>query len=105
MSTKSIHERSRAFTERARETDIKVLKTTLDEITDTENGFSDEQRKELAESAKELLDSHVAFEKANSNLEFTMGKSAGFNMGVAAVVIGFTLGKGTIYLLKKLSEK
>lgn len=103
MNIISMYKHFKEDSKATRETNVRILKTTLDDLTNTE--YTDEQRKQLAESAKKLLDTNAKLESTNGEVEFQAGRCRGMFDGLEAIIIGCAVGQGINYLIRKLGMK
>lgn len=103
MNMYSRRKKANEIYKESQEHGIKVLKTTLDELMKPE--YTDEQRKQLVDSAKEILEADAKVSDAYANLEFSIGRCVGFDMCVGTLALSFLLGKGIVYIAQKVSTK
>jgi hypothetical protein len=80
-----------------------VLKTTLDDLIDPK--FTEDQRKQLAESAKRLLDSNADVERSDGELMYSLGQCSGLWRTIGSILLGGAIGRGIGYILQKVSTK
>lgn len=102
MNILTTYKQNKETTKMVREFNTRLVKDALDELNTGE--CSKEQRDQLVDSTKRLLDTNAELEEAHSEYEFSAGMLTGVVASGVAVVAGAVLGKVIEYITTKYTK-
>jgi hypothetical protein len=91
MNIFTMYKRNKETTKMISEFNTILVKDTLDELNSGE--YSDEQREQLVDSTKRLLDANAEMERSHAEYEFSAGMLAGVIAAMASLGAGAVLGR------------